>query len=336
MADVQQKGDDEIFCSSCGTIIKKAAEICPKCGVRQKEASINMNKQRIALAIASGFGMLATFLPWVSVKSESFSDTKFQSISGTNMHDGIGWISFGIFALPLIIAFLGDHTKPLAKIKYIVASIGWINIVFNSGVIIYEITEKATVGLGLVLVIIAGIAVYFISIFAKWFGNKESVITKFGIIISLITPFLLLFIFAIIAGMANNAKKKAAFEAVRAEMQAALGEQTEGSAIMDTPITITVNYTEGLYLKCEIQLEYDPLDIQLGTELEAREARIKDIVINIMSSKSPRNLMTINGKKAIREEIVAAVNNILPKEVDGKPLGKVRNSYFDSFSFSQR
>ncbi|MCK5022991.1 MAG: NINE protein [Candidatus Aenigmarchaeota archaeon] len=33
-----QKGkkSDESYCSSCGVIIKKEAEICPKCGVRQK------------------------------------------------------------------------------------------------------------------------------------------------------------------------------------------------------------------------------------------------------------------------------------------------------------
>ena len=36
MSDVREKGVDEIFCSSCGSIIKKEAEICPKCGVRQK------------------------------------------------------------------------------------------------------------------------------------------------------------------------------------------------------------------------------------------------------------------------------------------------------------
>lgn len=38
MSDVRQKGSDEVFCSSCGEIIKKEAEICPKCGVRQKAA----------------------------------------------------------------------------------------------------------------------------------------------------------------------------------------------------------------------------------------------------------------------------------------------------------
>lgn len=37
--DRRQKGADETFCSSCGAIIKKEAEICPKCGVRQKSVS---------------------------------------------------------------------------------------------------------------------------------------------------------------------------------------------------------------------------------------------------------------------------------------------------------
>ena len=36
MSDTRQKGADETFCSSCGEIIKKEAEVCPKCGVRQK------------------------------------------------------------------------------------------------------------------------------------------------------------------------------------------------------------------------------------------------------------------------------------------------------------
>ena len=35
--DRRQKGADETFCASCGAIIKKDAEICPKCGVRNKK-----------------------------------------------------------------------------------------------------------------------------------------------------------------------------------------------------------------------------------------------------------------------------------------------------------
>jgi len=117
------------------------------------------------------------------------------------------------------------------------------------------------------------------------------------------------------------------------EKQAALKAQTEMGATLAAPIEITVNISgeEGRYLKCGVQLEYDLADEQLGTELEARKARIKDIIIDIMSSKVLSDLMTNDGKKAIREQIVTAVNNILPEEAGGKPLGKVRRSYFDSF-----
>jgi len=115
--------------------------------------------------------------------------------------------------------------------------------------------------------------------------------------------------------------------------QDSIDKQTAMGATLAAPIEITVNISgeEGRYLKCGVQLEYDITDVQLGTELEARKARMKDIIIDIMSSKSLSDLMTNDGKKAIREQIVAAVNNILPEEVGGKPLGKVRRSYFDSF-----
>jgi predicted RNA-binding Zn-ribbon protein involved in translation (DUF1610 family) len=35
----REKQADEIFCRSCGEAIKKEAEICPNCGVRNKQAT---------------------------------------------------------------------------------------------------------------------------------------------------------------------------------------------------------------------------------------------------------------------------------------------------------
>ena len=55
-----EKNADEVFCHSCGQIIKKEAEICPKCGVRQRSVSISFNKRVTAgiLAILLGsFGV---------------------------------------------------------------------------------------------------------------------------------------------------------------------------------------------------------------------------------------------------------------------------------------
>jgi TM2 domain-containing membrane protein YozV len=43
VSDYREKAADEVFCPSCGAIIKKEAEICPKCGVRQKGQNIQRN-----------------------------------------------------------------------------------------------------------------------------------------------------------------------------------------------------------------------------------------------------------------------------------------------------
>jgi len=44
---------NEAFCRSCGDVIKSAAEICPKCGVRQ--ASASDNKNYVVLVLLSFF-----------------------------------------------------------------------------------------------------------------------------------------------------------------------------------------------------------------------------------------------------------------------------------------
>lgn len=49
--DRRQKGHDEKFCSTCGAIIKKEAELCPKCGVRQKPPSESVNPSGTNLLI---------------------------------------------------------------------------------------------------------------------------------------------------------------------------------------------------------------------------------------------------------------------------------------------
>lgn len=36
MGDIRERTAEEKFCSNCGAIITKSAEICPRCGVRQK------------------------------------------------------------------------------------------------------------------------------------------------------------------------------------------------------------------------------------------------------------------------------------------------------------
>ena len=48
-----QKQLDEVFCSSCGKPIKKEAEICPYCGVRQKASKKKKSKKKIFIIIGA-------------------------------------------------------------------------------------------------------------------------------------------------------------------------------------------------------------------------------------------------------------------------------------------
>ena len=50
---VESLKPDEMYCSSCGKAIKKDAEICPHCGVRQKSVTVKQEKSPGIAAIAS-------------------------------------------------------------------------------------------------------------------------------------------------------------------------------------------------------------------------------------------------------------------------------------------
>ena len=53
---VKEKKFDEVYCSSCGKIIKKEAEICPFCGVRQRgHSQVNKGKSKTAAVLLAVF-----------------------------------------------------------------------------------------------------------------------------------------------------------------------------------------------------------------------------------------------------------------------------------------
>lgn len=124
-----------------------------------------MNKQRLAILIAAGLGALATFMPWVNAPLVG-------AIAGTKSD---GWITFGLFAIPMGISLLNDKSKrmegtPLygAFVPAIIAGLFglWKVIDFNS--LMGEVSdnpfakamrESISIGFGLYLVILAGIAV---------------------------------------------------------------------------------------------------------------------------------------------------------------------------------
>jgi TM2 domain-containing membrane protein YozV len=64
MSEPVQKTPLEKFCHACGAVIRTAAEICPKCGVRQLTASSLRNRVTAALfaLLLGGLGVHKFYL----------------------------------------------------------------------------------------------------------------------------------------------------------------------------------------------------------------------------------------------------------------------------------
>lgn len=55
---IAPKSENEKYCAECGAVIRKAAEICPKCGVRQSFAGTGMSPSGHSRVAAAIFALL--------------------------------------------------------------------------------------------------------------------------------------------------------------------------------------------------------------------------------------------------------------------------------------
>lgn len=106
-----------------------------------------MNDQRLGIAILSGLGMLTAFMPWV----------KFPVLGYSIGIDHSGWITFVIFSIPFILAFIGNRSIPLKGLKLYI-SLG--AAIFAAAIGIWEIIDLdsgilSSVEYGLYLLVLA-------------------------------------------------------------------------------------------------------------------------------------------------------------------------------------
>jgi len=92
MSDVREKAIDEMFCASCGAIIKKEAEICPKCGVRN-------NKMKVSVANASEKDWLTTLLLVLFVGGWGVHRFYVGKVGTGILMIFFGWLTLGIWWL---------------------------------------------------------------------------------------------------------------------------------------------------------------------------------------------------------------------------------------------
>ena len=102
------------------------------------------------------------------------------------------------------------------------------------------------------------------------------------------------------------------------------GHQTEPGPVMELdPFLLNLADRDDLrFLKVSIKLELDRPEDQ--TDFQNKIPAIRDALLVLLSSKESQLLRTVNGKRRVREEIVARVNTIMSK-------GKIANVFFTDF-----
>jgi RNA polymerase subunit RPABC4/transcription elongation factor Spt4 len=96
---------DEKYCSYCGSIIKRAAEICPKCGVKQGIEKIPQNKSTTVFNIFTIIFTLIGFLLSVLGFIFFIFEVEFESLAMSYM------LSTGVILIGIIFAFISLYRK---------------------------------------------------------------------------------------------------------------------------------------------------------------------------------------------------------------------------------
>ena len=169
-------------CLACGNVtivpepgISIEQKSSPTSSVPLNSAQIvpaaSMHRQRIAVVCAAGFGMAATFLPWAKAPI-------IGSVDGTVW---CGWCTLALFALSLLIAFLGHRELPFrtaqlvgAVLPAILAAVAAISTVPDimedmadapdNDLFAWAPGHMTQIGFGFYLVIIAAIALVILSV----------------------------------------------------------------------------------------------------------------------------------------------------------------------------
>jgi hypothetical protein len=147
----KEKGPDEIFCRSCGEPIKKEAEICPDCGVRNQDrttknqtptpssAQHDPSKYDTTVSTNWGYGVLASIIGWVFlilVATSVPDGSPFEPILG--LIAVIAWI-----IMPMAIYFDAKYVRANSRwnpstVLYIIGAIIWLLNIIVGAVYIYR------------------------------------------------------------------------------------------------------------------------------------------------------------------------------------------------------
>lgn len=115
-------------------------------------------------------------------------------------------------------------------------------------------------------------------------------------------------------------------EDVKKEQAAKEAEEEAATLGLVTPFEPFIVNLQGeagkRYLKVTMQVELSSAEV--SEEVTNKMPQIKDSIITVLSSKATRDLLTIEGKFKLKEEILLRINKLLKR-------GVVKNVYFVEF-----
>lgn len=115
----------------------------------------------------------------------------------------------------------------------------------------------------------------------------------------------------------------ASTEAISSEDSIAKLEDAMSETFAMKTFVVNLNDPGGKrYLKTNIELEY--ITEEMGEEMEHRLPQLRDLILLLLSSKSLDDVQTVDGKIALRRELIQRINQVLT-------TGKIRNLYFTEF-----
>ena len=95
-----------------------------------------------------------------------------------------------------------------------------------------------------------------------------------------------------------------------------------GATLEMPPFIVNLAGEEGRYLKTTLVLQLS--SEELSKEITQRTPQIKDAIITVLSSKTPDDILTIQGKYDLKVELMKRVNTLVAS-------GVVREIYFVEF-----
>jgi flagellar FliL protein len=155
--------------------------------------------------------------------------------------------------------------------------------------------------------------------------EKSSGGSKLLLIVIIFLLLLLLIIGGLVAYfLLTGNSKSAPQQPAQVEKKAAVSSMTKMGPIypLDQFIVNLVSANADRYLKCKIDLELS--NAKLQKEINKKLPAIRDMIIQILSSKTVEEIQTAKGKEKLKQEIKTKLNSILT-------TGEITHVYFTEF-----